>query len=237
MAANIYGLYQVERAPGATLTENDAGTTVFTERIQGRKDEIEGFYFSLIRRTSTNIDYPSLSLESKAHVHGEGGIHFLDLVWAGLISGSGSAGTAPAEKPVWILKRSPSEEPIETHPDFAEFGTASNGAKFDEDGLFLGFSGDKPLRGIEKFLDGGAVVQKTSVYKQVPSALAKQQIPILEEPSGAPWDLPERPDIEEDSVEWMKTDLNIVQRGAAFEVTEEWTLGGQRGWNTTIYPS
>lgn len=237
MAAYIYGLNQVERAPGATLTESGAGTAVFTERIQGRKADIEDFYFSLVRRVSTNPEYPGLSLESKAHVRGEGGIHFLDLVWAGATATDPDPNN-PEElpEPVWVLKRSPSEEPIETHPEFDEFGTADNGAKFDEDDLFLGFSGTgafagNEFAGVEKFLDGGAVAQKTSVYRQVPSGISTSVIPKRETPSGAPWPLPGG-----DGRDWMKTDLNIVQRGAAFEVTEEWTLSGQRGWNTTIYP-
>lgn len=238
MAANIYGLNQVERAPGATLSESDAGTSVFTERIQGRVADIEDFYFSLRRRVSTNPDFPGLSLESKSRVFGPGGIHFIDLVWAGTSTtdGTGGSGESPLPEPVWVLKRSPSEEPIETHPDFSTFGVEGNGAKFDDDGLFLGFSNtgafeDNEFGGVEKFLDGGAVVQKTSVYRGVPSDISTSVVPKREDPTGAPWSLPSGA-----GRTWMKTDLNIVQRGAAFEVTEEWTLSGQRGWNETIYP-
>ena len=238
MAANIYGLFEVTREPGATLTENEAGTTVFNERLQGRKADIEDFYFSLTRRVSTNPDFPGLSLESKTRVFGPGGIHLLDLVWAG--TAATSTGTEPLPEPVWVLKRSPSEEPIETHPDFADFagelGAELNNAVFNEDsGLFEGFkvvAGEtNEFGGIEKFLDGGAVVQKTSVYRSVPSSISTEVIPRIDSPSGAPFALPSG-----SGRTYMKTDLNIVQRGSAFEVTEEWTLSGQRGWNTVIYP-
>jgi len=236
MAVNIYGLNEVTRSPGATLTENEAGTTVFNERLSGRKSDIENFYFSLTRRVSTNPDFPGLSLESKTRVFGEGGIHFLDLVWAGTGVTDGDGPDEVLPEPVWALKRSPSEEPIETHPDFSTFGQAAFGAKFDENGLFLGFSNtgafeDNEFGGIEKFLDGGAVVQKTSVYRKVPGSILTEVIPKREDPPDPPWPLPSG-----SGRTWMKTDLNIVQRGAAFEVTEEWTLSGQRGWNETIYP-
>jgi hypothetical protein len=242
MAANIYGLFEVTREPGAVLTENEAGTTVFTETLQGRKSDIEDFYFSLIRRVSTNPEFPGLSLESKSRVFGPGGIHFLNLVWAG--TGSARIGIGPTEEPVWVLKRSPSEDPIETHPEFEDFagslGAELNNAVFNEEsGLFEGFksvAGEANLwAGVEKFLNGGAVVQKTSVYRQVPSGISTELIPKVigsSPPAGAPWPLPSG-----GTRTWMKTDLGIVQRGAAFEVTEEWTLSGQRGWNTVIYPS
>lgn len=237
---NIYGLNRVERAPGATLTESDAGTSVFTERLQGRKEDIENLYFSLARRNSTNQEYTGLSLESKSLVRGEGGIHFLDLVWAGTSTTEGFSPGGSLPEPVWVLKRSPSEEPIETHPDFADFagelGAALNNAVFNpKSGLFEGFKAvageENEFSGVEKFLDGGAVVQKTSVYRTVPASISAQPIPTREIPSEAPWPLPSGP-----GRTWMKTDLNIVQRGSAFEITEEWTLSGQRGWNETIYP-
>ena len=239
--ANIYGLNSVERAPGAALRESDAGTSVFTERLQGRRADIEDIYFSLVRRASTNPEYPGLSLESKAHIRGEGGIHFLDLVWAGATALEPDPNNPEQlPEPEWVLKRSPSEEPIETHPDFADFagelGAEENNAVFDpESGLFEGFKviagEENEFGGVEKFLDGGAVVQKTSVYRNVPASISTQPIPSRESPGGAPWQLPSGT-----GRTWLKTDLNIVQRGAAFEVTEEWTLSGQRGWNETIYP-
>ena len=40
-------------------------------------------------------------------------------------------------EPIYALDNSTSQEPIETHPNFAAFG--GNGAVFDEDGLFVGF--------------------------------------------------------------------------------------------------
>ena len=242
--AHIYGLDSVEREPGAALRESEAGTSVFTERLQGRRSDIENFYFSLVRRVSTNPEYPGLSLESKAHIRGEGGIHFLDLVWAGATALEPDPNNPEQlPEPVWVLKRSPSDEPIETHPQFESFagslGAELNGAVFDsETGLFEGFKvvagQTNEFGGVEKFLDGGAVVQKTSVYRQVPTGISTELIPRIigaSPPSGAPWPLPSG-----GLRTWMKTDLNIVQRGAAFEVTEEWTLSGQRGWNTTIYP-
>jgi hypothetical protein len=234
----VYGLQDVERQAGSTLDETEAGVVSFTETLNGRPEDISNFFFSLVRRLSVNQLYPGLSLESKQLVRGPGGIHSLNLAWEGtsVVVDEDPSNPQPLPEPVWVLKRSPKEEPIETHPDFSSFGVAANGAKFDEDGLFLGFSGtgafeDNEFAGIEKFLDGGAVVQKTSVYRSVPTGISTSVIPKIDEPSGAPWALPTG-----SGRNYMKTDLNITQRGAAFEVVEEWTLSGQRGWNTTIYP-
>lgn len=235
----VYGLFNIERSPGSTLSESDSGVITFTETLNGRIEDINDLFFSLVRRVSVNELYPGLALESKQLVRGEGSIHSLNLVWEGTASLSDdSENPEPLPEPVWILKRSPSEEPIETHPNFDTFGIPANGAKFDDDGLFLGFSGTGAFEGsiwagIEKFLDGGAVVQKTSVYRKVPSGISTSPIPFIENPSGTPpWSPPTSPDRN-----WLKTDLVITQRGAAFEVVEEWTLSGQRGWNETIYPS
>lgn len=240
MAVNIYGLQNVDREPGAVLKESEAGVVTFTETRVGRPEDVEQLFFSLTRRSSTSDDFPSLSLESKKIRFGAALQHKLDLVWAG--TASTQIGTEGVEEPVWILKREPSDEPIETHPDFAEFAgqldAEENNAVFDPDtGLFEGFQSvpggveENPFAGVEKFLDGGAVVQKTSVFRSVPSSISTQPIPVREEPQGAPWDLPAG-----EGRTWMKTDLTIKQQGSAFEVVEEWKLSGQRGWNETIYP-
>ena len=233
MAATIYGLAALAREPGAVLREESNGLLTFTESQVGKTADVLAEFFLLERFVSVCADFAGLKLDSKQVLYEEGGQAKLQLVWAGTLYEE-----APVlSEPVWFLKRTPSEEPIETHPDFKDFaGTAStplNGAEFDETGLFKGFrvpsTGTNVFGGISKYLEFAATVTKTSV--KVTSPDTSEIIPRINTPTGAPFTIPTITDRT-----WMKTDFTLTQRGAGFEVYEEWTMSGQRGWNTTIYP-
>lgn len=229
MAASIFGLASLTQEAGAVISEENSGLVTYSESLVGQTAAVVAAFASLVRFTTANGTYGNLKLDSKRVFFDEGGQAKLQLVWAGPDAGTGSP-VPPA--PVWSLKRSPSEEPIDTHPDFATFGIAANGAKFDADGIFIGFktptSGTNTWGGISKYLEKAAVITKTSI---VASFNPDEEIPRINTPSGAPFTIPTIT-----GRNWMKTDLSAIQRGASFEVFEEWTMSGQQGWNTTIYP-
>ena len=239
MAVKIYGLTQLVRQPNSVLAEESSGLVTFTEEQVGRRADVESAFFNLVRFTSSSPDFPWLKLDSKRITYSDGGQSVLSLVWAG---GQG-AGTPedPEEilsEPVWELKRTPSEEPIETKENFTSFaGTPSNplnGAEFDEEtGLFIGFkvpeSGDNEFGGLTKYLENRAVVTKVSIT-QTPLN-PSQLIPRRDTPLGVPFAIPSGGDRN-----YLKTDFTFVRRGGVYENYEEWTLSGPNGWNSDVYP-
>jgi hypothetical protein len=76
-----------------------------------------------------------------------------------------------------------------------------------------------------------AVLTKTSVVRTEPSS--DEIIPRIETPSvGSAIDLPVI-----SGRNWLKTDFSKKRTGSVWEVFEEWTMSGQQGWNSDIYPS
>lgn len=230
---NIHGISSLSREPGAVLSEENSGLTTFTESQVGRTADVLSEYATLTRFVTVCPDFANLALDSKRVLYDDGGQAKIQLVWAGV----GGTDEEPAlPEPVWFLRRTPSEEPIDTHPNFEDFaGTSTsplNGAQFDQNGLFTGFAvvvSPNVWGGITKYLEFSATLTKTSVVKTSPNT--SEVIPRINTPSGAPFTIPSIPDRT-----WMKTDFTVTQRGGVFEVFEEWTMSGQRGWNTTIYP-
>lgn len=130
--------------------------------------------------------------------------------------------------PIFELQADGNVEPIETHPDFADFGTAANGAKFDSDGLFLGF-GDKTKPdwyGVTSYIRPGAVWIETYYSRFLPTDL--NNIGKIDEPDGY------EPNVAQ-SRDWLLLDINFQQRGAAYQIRKSWKASGPNGWNTTIY--
>lgn len=235
MSVTIFGLTSLTRAPGAVLREENSGLLTFTEVQNGKTAAVKTAFDSLVRFVTASTDFPGLALDGKQIVFDEGGQASLQLVWAG--TAISLLGVPVLPDPVWVLKRTPSEEPIDTHPNFVAFaGTPDapvNGATFDEKGIFTGFEivmSPNVWGGITKYLEFAATLTKTSVVKNEPST--SQVIPRINTPLGSPFTVPTIA-----NRTWMKTDLSITQRGGVFEVFEEWTMSGQRGWNTTIYPA
>jgi hypothetical protein len=237
MASIIHGLTSLDREPGARLKEDKTGLVTFTESQVGKTADCVAEFFSLTRFLSVCPDFPGLALDDKEVIYDAGGQAHIVLVWAGL--GIDSEEEVILPEPVWFLRRTPSEEPIETHPNFVVFAgipaSPLNGAKFDENGLFTGFEipaspAVNVWGGISKYLEFAAVLTKTSVVDSEPDA--DEIIPRIDTPTGPGFGVPTI-----SGRTWMKTDFTITQRGSVYEVVEEWTMSGQRGWNTTLYPA
>jgi hypothetical protein len=130
--------------------------------------------------------------------------------------------------PIYNLDLDGNIEPIETHPDFASFATTANGARFDSDGLFLGFTNkSKPeWFGVTSYIRPGAVWTKTYYSRAHPNDL--RRVGKIDEPEGY------QPPIA-DSLNWLYLGMRYQQRGGAFQVTKYWKASGPIGWNQTIY--
>lgn len=235
MSVSVYGFDDgMEQEPGARLAEAaDSGLVTFTESRRGTTAQATTLFNTLERQTTAHPVYVNLKLESKVVFFDAGGQGVVNLVWAGSDAGSGTPALPDA---VWKLSRSPSQEPIDTHPDFALFAgtpeTPLNGAEFDpETGLFIGFKSANPnvFGGVTKYLEFGAVLTKISVTTTSPNT--NQEIPRIDTPSGSTITVPEI-----DGRNWMKTDLSTEREGSIYKTFEEWTMSGQQGWNSDIYP-
>lgn len=135
-------------------------------------------------------------------------------------------------EPIYDLDLDGNVEPIETHPDFASFAgnstTPLNGAKFDSDGLFLGFAdGTKPeWCGVTSYIRPGAVWTATYYARERPSDL--RQVGTIDDPEGY------EPNIAQ-SRNWLYMGVRFQQRGNAVQITKYWKASGPGGWNTSIY--
>jgi len=235
MAVNLFGLTSVVVTPDSKLIQDAAGAYQFTERRVGKTAAVVTLFNSLVRQVTAHPTYIFLGLESKVVTFEDGGQATIDLVWVG--ASTETSGTEPTElpPPVWDLKRSPSQEPIDTHPDFENFagnaGLPINGAVFDEDGIFKAFKPDDPnvWGGVSKYLENAAVLTKASVVLTEPNT--SEIVPRIEAPPSPGITLPVIT-----GRNWLKTDFTVRRVGSVYEVFEEWTMSGQQGWNADIYP-
>ena len=235
--SNKYGSTQWEVQPGRTLSQQRNG--LFTLRESRQTIGVNTFaaavlYFrSLTKGSTPAAGLPNLKLDTKDLRELPGGAYQVDLVFAGN-SDKDTPDDEDLPDPVWSLIRTPTTEPIESNPEFLDFaGTPAsplNGARFDDDGLFLGFEvGDPNIwGGTSKYLQWAATVVKESVVTSAPSGEA---IPRIETPTGSPFTLPTN------TVNWLKNDLTITSRAGVFELREQWQMSGVRGWNSTLYPA
>ncbi len=142
--------------------------------------------------------------------------------------------TANPSRPVYSYYSSLSEEPIETHPNFVDFGgtadTPLNNAVFDADGLFLGFgdgAGDD-LTGVRGYLTGSPSIRKTWFTTQVFEGLE---------------DIGDTRKIQGGVIPGVSSQQNALKTNWSsrpiglnyYEVTEEFLLSGIGGWNPVIY--
>ena len=127
------------------------------------------------------------------------------------------------------------EEPIETHKDFVSKigGTAAspkNAAKFDlETREFIGFPADAPsdLGGVRGYLNPASTVRISWFTKNAPTA-GLFDLGSIRNPPG---NVPKPPD----SRNWLKTNWSRRDFGLIFQITEEYTASGKKGWNRLIY--
>ena len=129
-------------------------------------------------------------------------------------------------------------EPIETHPDFATFGTAANGAQFDDEGRFLRFSEfvsgstnsgtNTNFYGVTSYLTPSTniTISWWSNAKPTPSKLATVTsfLPYeanVRKPQGV--------------ADFLLLSESIKQVGNFYEITQQYMGSVSPGWNTKIY--
>jgi len=119
-------------------------------------------------------------------------------------------------------------DPIETHPDFADFGTEANGAVFDDDTQeFKGFfdKAKTEFYGVRSYLVPNITVNlsywtyKTPVLRKLMTI--KTHLKEVRKP----------PNVKN----WLLTAMPYRQVGSLFQVTEQWMGSGPNGWSETIY--
>lgn len=145
-------------------------------------------------------------------------------------------------EPTYDLDESNSEEPIQTHPNFADFaGTPSaplNGAVFidpetgkpttdDDVGVFreFGIAGGRKA-GVQSYVANGALWIETSYSTTRPSSVG--DVGTIETPSGSP------PTIGT-SRNWLLWSIAYRKRGGIYETRKTWRCSGVGGWDTDIY--
>jgi hypothetical protein len=137
--------------------------------------------------------------------------------------------------PVYELLASTSEEPIETHRKFEEIaGTEAaplNGAKFDENGLFIGFGrttdGTNEFMGVDSFLAVGWIYRMSYFTTDTKNISGYVVGRIVSKPSGAPDIGPDR--------SWLLIRSDRIRKGHLYQIVHEFRMSGEKGWNKTLY--
>ena len=136
-------------------------------------------------------------------------------------------------KSIWSYYNATNEEPIEAHPDFAEFagseGSELNGANFDPTtGAFLGFSANGgSFAGVRGYLDGKPTLRKTWYSDKAADGI-DNVMKTFRIPSGMVPGLPS-------GANALKTNWGNNPIGNFFELWEEYSVSGALGWNPSIY--
>jgi hypothetical protein len=137
------------------------------------------------------------------------------------------AGFEGTPVPITEFSTGVSEEPIQTHPDFAAFaGTPSaplnNAVWVDPDGKV---TTDNAKGAFDKFAGTGAFAGITSYLNPV---LVKRRTTLSQGPVSQAL-------VGHLDGGMLKVLASSVQRGIVFQNTEEWRGGGRRGINSSIY--
>lgn len=238
MSISKFGTRSLLRQPGARLSENPSGLIVYDETLSGFEPEAVQLYDQLKRGETNSTRFAGLQLEEKALVFAEGDQASLILRWVGTATSSGSS-SEPLPDPFWSVSRTPSQDPIDSNMQFKTVigGTPNaplNGAIFDDEGLFVGFPATLPngdendYAGLTKYLENALVLRKQWVSRFEPNGsevVPRIDTPVISASRGIgrlPAQLGRR--------NYLKTDLAYTRRGPVFEINEEWTLSGPRGW-------
>nr|BAR33211.1 hypothetical protein [uncultured Mediterranean phage uvMED] len=181
-------------------------------------------------------DFSSMLLTRRTGQRGKPGWWTVNYVFEGFL--------VSLPDPTYELTTSLSQEPIQTHPDFATFaGTPStnppiNGSVFvDPDTgfgsrksnaiwkefAFKGTANEKA--GIESYLAPGAEWRETKFQTSRPTGI--RDVGTIETPAGSPPTLSGR--------NWLAWGETYVRRGHIYQVTSTWKLSGRNGWDTDIY--
>ena len=146
--------------------------------------------------------------------------------------------TLPQTVPTMSFTGGVTTEPIETHPDFATFGTVANGAQFDDEGRFLRFSEfisgstnsgiNTNFYGVTSYLTPATniTISWWSNAKPTPSKLATVTsfLPYeanVRKPQGV--------------ADFLLLSESIKQVGNFYEITQQYMGSVSPGWNTKIY--
>ena len=147
------------------------------------------------------------------------------------------------EEPTYELVGSLSQEPIQTHPDFATIaGTPAsplNGAIFiDPDTLrksesvnaifkeFTNVNGaTNPKAGVDSYLEPSVEWRETRFSTSRPTTLTG--LGNIQTPNGSPPDLSPR--------NWLYWSESYIRRGGVYQITSTWKLSGRNGWDPDIY--
>lgn len=147
--------------------------------------------------------------------------------------------TASTTDPVISYSGGQNQEPIETHPDFANFAgdvTAPlNGAQFvsdtsaDDYGQFIGFEGTS-FQGIEYYLTPSTNITLSYWTDKAPSLKNRMKIyPYIRGINSSQLRVPSDVD------DFLLLDTPYRQVGSFFQVTEQYMGSGPDGWNKSIY--
>lgn len=216
MAMNIRGrLSSWELQPGSTVVERDDGTIEGSAVFEGPASEISyaprlGESHPKDRRLECYTREVVFTKLEKAQV---------------VCSYFGIDGTKTDT--IYSMPGGQSTRPIETHPNFAEFATSENGAKFDDDGLFLGF-GDRTKAswfGVQYYFEGTTPVSGVYWTSREPKlekrGTIKASLRGFRTPPGVG--------------DFLLVDTPYRRVGSFYQVTEQWLGSGENGWNPTIY--
>ena len=143
------------------------------------------------------------------------------------------------EEPTYELVGSLSQEPIETHPDFAAFATEENGAIFIDPETLL--QSDAPNRIFKEFANvDGAANQKAGVTSYLEPSVEWRETRFsrsrptsltglgnIQTPNGSPPNLSPR--------DWLYWSESYIRRGGVYQITSTWKLSGRNGWDPDIY--
>ncbi len=172
-------------------------------------------------------DYPFMGVE-KLRIWKQGGWGWIQADYAG------SRPEDVAQSDSYDLLFGTGDEPIQTHPEFAEFaGTQEapqNGAKFDaETGKFLGFfgTGAGEFQGTESYLDASQVIWRHE-YLGYFHASDCSAVGSIQSPSGPAPNLGS-------GRNWLFLSLESSRRGLIYRITKQWRGSGRKGWNSAIY--
>lgn len=137
-----------------------------------------------------------------------------------------------------------SAEPIQTHPDFdskikgpykAQFQKNDDGTE-NPDGQFTGFAKmlgagtPNPFYGQESYLVAGCVWRRTFAAVAFPSSILRA-LGKIDTPAGGK----AQPPHTSGKRNWLKTSVRASWKGNIWQITEEWTLSDDNGWNPVTY--
>jgi hypothetical protein len=144
--------------------------------------------------------------------------------------------------PTYELSGTLSEEPIQTHKNFAALAGTPDAPRNDaifldpetqkltkdnEKGVFQEFGGGSANRkaGVASFVSPG--VMWTAIYFSVTRPAALRNLGTIDAPDG--------PNPSISGRNWLMWDMSYRQRGFIYEIRITWKLSGRNGWDPDIY--